>query len=293
MRHRVVAHQQRPAPLERLREVVGARGRAEHRRVGLVGEHDHEHVLDRRQLRAGLAGLRAPSRLRRRPLSRRADPRARASCPSCRPAPRGGRFRRGRRFRGRFRRGGRRFFGRGRCRGAGRRGREHELQVRAGGRRQRVVHARAGDVAQQHAEADEHEHEQRRRPRAEGSVSAPMRASGPPAGRAIAPGEPPEAPQAGADGSSPRSPGAAGATASGPRTRRCSSSSCGLGAPIRSPQQGSSAARAAAAIRSPRRSRIDRRRLSRPSSPPLAAWPGRPARRRRRPRPPRAPAARP
>ena len=43
----VVADEQLALALERVREVVGGGFGPEDRRVGLVGEHDHEHVLDR------------------------------------------------------------------------------------------------------------------------------------------------------------------------------------------------------------------------------------------------------
>ena len=51
VRDPVVARQKLSLVLERLRHVRRRRARAEYRRVGLVGEHYHEHMLDRRQLR--------------------------------------------------------------------------------------------------------------------------------------------------------------------------------------------------------------------------------------------------
>ena len=56
VRDRVVADEQLSLLLERPGQVGSRGGRSEHRRVGLVGEHDHEHVLDRRQLRGRGAG---------------------------------------------------------------------------------------------------------------------------------------------------------------------------------------------------------------------------------------------
>ncbi len=63
VRDGVVARQQRSARLERARQVGSRRRWPEHGRVRLVGQHDHEHVPDRRQLRGRGAGRRRCPRL--------------------------------------------------------------------------------------------------------------------------------------------------------------------------------------------------------------------------------------